>query len=89
VESFLRSWGYLGIFLGILATGLGFPMPEELPIVVGGALAGPIGLRAVLWIAFGVGLLAVVPPLATRLRSVRTVDVPESESELSMVGGAS
>jgi membrane protein DedA with SNARE-associated domain len=40
LEAFLRSWGYLGVFVGILLTGLGFPMPEELPIVLGGALAG-------------------------------------------------
>jgi membrane protein DedA with SNARE-associated domain len=39
MEQFLESWGYLGIFLGIVATGVGFPMPEELPIVIGGALA--------------------------------------------------
>jgi membrane protein DedA with SNARE-associated domain len=39
VEEFLRNWGYLGIFLGLVATGLGFPMPEELPIVIGGGLA--------------------------------------------------
>jgi membrane protein DedA with SNARE-associated domain len=36
----LESWGYLGVFVGILLTGLGFPMPEELPVVLGGALAG-------------------------------------------------
>jgi len=40
VQAFIHSWGYLGVFLGILATGLGFPMPEELPVVVGGALSG-------------------------------------------------
>ena len=40
MEQFLESWGYLGIFLGLVATGMGFPMPEELPVVVGGALAG-------------------------------------------------
>jgi len=40
VEEFLESWGYLGIFLGLVATGVGFPMPEELPVVIGGALAG-------------------------------------------------
>jgi membrane protein DedA with SNARE-associated domain len=38
VEEFLTSWGYPSIFLGIIATGLGFPMPEELPVVVGGCL---------------------------------------------------
>jgi membrane protein DedA with SNARE-associated domain len=40
VEEFLRDWGYLGIFLGLVATGVGFPMPEELPVVIGGVLAG-------------------------------------------------
>lgn len=39
MQEFIESWGYLGVFVGILATGLGFPMPEELPIVLGGALA--------------------------------------------------
>ena len=39
MEDFIDSWGYLGVFVGILATGLGFPMPEELPIVLGGAMA--------------------------------------------------
>jgi membrane protein DedA with SNARE-associated domain len=39
-ESFLQDWGYLGIFVGIVLTGIGFPMPEELPIVIGGALVG-------------------------------------------------
>jgi membrane protein DedA with SNARE-associated domain len=48
LEAFLQSWGYLGIFVGILLTGLGFPMPEELPIVLGGALAG--GHERVYWV---------------------------------------
>jgi membrane protein DedA with SNARE-associated domain len=38
MEDFIQSWGYLGVFVGILATGLGFPMPEELPIILGGVL---------------------------------------------------
>src|SRR5436190_9871815 len=38
MQEFIQSWGYLGVFIGILATGLGFPMPEELPIVLGGIL---------------------------------------------------
>lgn len=51
MEAFLESWGYLGVFVGILLTGLGFPMPEELPIVVGGALAGGFaaGERIIHW----------------------------------------
>ena len=38
MEQFLRDWGALGVFLGIIATGMGFPMPEELPVVLGGVL---------------------------------------------------
>jgi membrane protein DedA with SNARE-associated domain len=38
VEEFLKTWGYLGVFVGIIATGLGFPMPEEVPVVIGGGL---------------------------------------------------
>jgi membrane protein DedA with SNARE-associated domain len=41
MHSPLLHWGYYpGIFFGILATGMGFPMPEELPIVLAGILAG-------------------------------------------------
>lgn len=59
MEEFLRSWGYLGIFLGILSTGIPFfPMPEELPVVVGGVLVGH-GL-AIWWIMLPVCILAVV-----------------------------
>jgi membrane protein DedA with SNARE-associated domain len=39
MQQFIDNWGHLGVFIGILATGLGFPMPEELPIVLGGAMA--------------------------------------------------
>jgi len=58
VEEFLRSWSYLGIFLGIVATGIGFPMPEELPIVVGGALAG--GDQAIWWVMLPVCIAGVI-----------------------------
>ena len=41
MEEFLREWGVLGVVLGILATGIPFvPIPEELPVVVGGVLVG-------------------------------------------------
>jgi membrane protein DedA with SNARE-associated domain len=46
VEAFITDWGYLGVFLGIVSTGLGFPMPEELPVVIGGMLSGSTGVLA-------------------------------------------
>jgi membrane protein DedA with SNARE-associated domain len=58
VEEFLQDWGYLGIFLGIVATGLGFPMPEELPIVIAGALAG--GGTVYWWLMLPVCIVAVI-----------------------------
>jgi membrane protein DedA with SNARE-associated domain len=35
-------WVYLGFFGALLAAGLGFPIPEELPIVSAGALIGHV-----------------------------------------------
>jgi membrane protein DedA with SNARE-associated domain len=41
VEDVLLNWGYYpGIFGGIVGTGIGLPIPEELPVVIGGILAG-------------------------------------------------
>lgn len=33
-------WIYLGAFVSLIAAGLGFPIPEEVPIVVSGAMVG-------------------------------------------------
>jgi membrane protein DedA with SNARE-associated domain len=49
VEEFLKDWGQLGVFLGIIATGLGFPMPEELPVVLGGALVNQTNAKDPRW----------------------------------------
>lgn len=34
------EYGYLGIFLALLASGCGFPLPEELPVITAGVLVG-------------------------------------------------
>lgn len=37
----LQAWlGYVGVFAALVAAGLGFPIPEELPILTAGAMAG-------------------------------------------------
>ncbi len=33
-------WQYAGVFIALLASGLGAPMPEELPVATGGVLVG-------------------------------------------------
>jgi membrane protein DedA with SNARE-associated domain len=58
VESFVENWGYLGVFIGIILTGLGFPMPEELPVVVGGGLA--VHEKAHWWIMLPVCIAGVI-----------------------------
>jgi membrane protein DedA with SNARE-associated domain len=41
VEGILSNWGYYpGIFGAIVGTGMGLPIPEELPVVAAGVLAG-------------------------------------------------
>lgn len=63
MEAFLESWGYAGVFVGILLTGLGFPMPEELPIVLGGALSGGFAAGDISihwWIMLPVCIVGVV-----------------------------
>jgi membrane protein DedA with SNARE-associated domain len=58
VEEFLRNWGTPGIFVGILLTGLGFPMPEELPVVLGGALVA--GKHAYWWVMLPTCIVGVI-----------------------------
>jgi membrane protein DedA with SNARE-associated domain len=41
----LVSYGYLGIIVYMVLTGCGFPMPEEVAIIAGGALAAKGTLR--------------------------------------------
>ena len=58
MQEFIESWGYLGVFLSILATGLGFPMPEELPIILGGVLTTHDDIRW--WIMLPVCIVGVI-----------------------------
>jgi membrane protein DedA with SNARE-associated domain len=58
LEDFVEHWGYLGVFFGIIATGLGFPMPEELPVIVGGGLA--VREQARVWIMLPVCIVGVI-----------------------------
>ncbi len=60
MTEFLENWGYLGVFVGILLTGVGFPMPEELPVVVGGGLAAGHPDMIRWWIMLPVCIVGVV-----------------------------
>jgi membrane protein DedA with SNARE-associated domain len=60
VENFLRDWGYLGIFVGLVLTGIGFPMPEELPVVIGGGMAAHPSAQVRWWIMLPVCIAGVL-----------------------------
>lgn len=35
-----NEYGYLGVFVALLAAGFGFPIPEELPVITAGIMVG-------------------------------------------------
>ena len=85
MPEFIQSWGYLGVFVGILATGLGFPMPEELPIVLGGALANHKHIS--IWIMLPICIVGVIIGdsflyLIGRFWGTRIVELPFIRNKL-------
>jgi membrane protein DedA with SNARE-associated domain len=50
----------MGIFAALLAAGIGIPIPEEIPIVTGGVLAGHLENDLRWWIMLPVCILGVV-----------------------------
>jgi membrane protein DedA with SNARE-associated domain len=56
--SFLGRWSYLGLFLVLLAAGLGLPLPEDIPLVAAGWLVHHGGAH--LYGMIAVGLVGVL-----------------------------
>lgn len=54
------EYGYQGIFLALLASGFGFPIPEELPVITAGILVGHEDTTLRWWIMLPVCILGVV-----------------------------
>lgn len=53
-------WGYLGIFVALVAAGIGFPIPEELPVVTAGIMVGHHDSHVRWWIMLPVCIAGVV-----------------------------
>lgn len=51
---------YSGIFVALVAAGVGFPIPEEIPVVTGGVLAGHLENDLRWWIMLPVCIAGVV-----------------------------
>jgi membrane protein DedA with SNARE-associated domain len=69
-------YAYLGVFLALVAAGLGFPIPEEIPVVTGGGLcAHAANVDPPMPHDWSVGLLALPDPAAVAVTSaVATAD---------------
>ena len=58
VQGFIEHFTYAGLFLTLFAAGVGVPIPEEVPIIVGGVLAHERVVHW--WIALPVCILGVL-----------------------------
>ena len=56
--NFLGRWSYLGLFLILIAAGLGIPLPEDIPLVASGWLV--YKGKADLWLMIATGLVGVM-----------------------------
>lgn len=58
LEAFFTQYGYIAVFIVLIACGLGMPIPEDLTLVTGGVIAG-LG-HANVHIMFIVGMIGVL-----------------------------
>ncbi|HKQ48492.1 MAG TPA: DedA family protein [Phycisphaerae bacterium] len=56
--TFLGKWSYLGLFLILIAAGLGIPLPEDIPLIASGWLV--YKGKADLWLMILTGLVGVM-----------------------------
>jgi membrane protein DedA with SNARE-associated domain len=54
------DYGYLGVFVALLASGFGFPIPEELPVLTAGVLVGHGDTTLRWWVMLPVCIAGVV-----------------------------
>lgn len=59
LENF-SQYGYQGIFIALLASGFGFPIPEELPVIMAGIMVGHEGTDLRWWIMLPIVIAGVV-----------------------------
>jgi membrane protein DedA with SNARE-associated domain len=58
LREFIEVYGYYGVAVSILATGLGFPVPEEIPVLAAGAMVHQRNVSG--WIMLPICIVSVV-----------------------------
>lgn len=58
MEAFLAHWSYFGVFLILMISGFGVPIPEDIPLIWGGYLCGTG--QANIYIMIPVGLISLI-----------------------------
>lgn len=58
LREFIEVYGYYGVAVSILATGLGFPVPEEIPVLAAGAMVNHDKVSG--WIMLPLCIVSVV-----------------------------
>ena len=59
MEQFIQDWGYAGVVIAIIDTGVGLPVPEEIPIVLAGGMCSSSDKLSI-WIMLPLCIISVL-----------------------------
>jgi membrane protein DedA with SNARE-associated domain len=60
LTDFLEQWTYFGVALVLFVAGLGVPIPEDIPLIFGGVLAGRDPPIINVWVHFAVSMTFIL-----------------------------
>ena len=60
LTDFLEEWTYVGVAVVLFIAGLGVPIPEDIPLIFGGVLAGRDPPVINVWIHFAVSMTFIL-----------------------------
>ena len=58
LTAYLEQFTYIGVAVSLFLAGLGFPLPEDIPLIFGGAMAGAGKINV--WIHFAISMIFIV-----------------------------
>jgi membrane protein DedA with SNARE-associated domain len=58
LTAYLEQFTYIGVAVSLFLAGLGFPLPEDIPLIFGGAMAGAGKINV--WVHFAISMVFIV-----------------------------